>query len=110
MNGELRWDGLRVSVPEGMEPAVLDRGFVRLACPDRPRGRDADPALGAAFIQAARRMLAPKGSLWLVANRHLPYDAVLSDAFLEYNEIAGTPAFRVIHATKPRFQAAKPKR
>ena len=74
------------------------------------QGRDADPALGAAFIQAARRMLAPKGSLWLVANRHLPYDAVLSDAFLEYNEIAGTSAFRVIHATKPRFQPAKPKR
>lgn len=44
MTRELRWDGLRVSVPEGMEPAVLDRGFVRLACPDRPRGRDADPA------------------------------------------------------------------
>lgn len=74
------------------------------------QGRDADPALGAAFIQAARRMLAPKGSLWLVANRHLPYDAVLSDAFLEYHEIAGTSAFRVIHATKPRFQPAKPKR
>lgn len=74
------------------------------------QGRDADPALGAAFIQAARRMLAPKGSLWLVANRHLPYDAVLSDAFLEYHEVAGTPAFRVIHATKPRFQPAKPKR
>lgn len=74
------------------------------------QGRDADPALGAAFLQAARRMLAPKGSLWLVANRHLPYDAVLSDAFLEYHEIAGTSAFRVIHATKPRFQPAKPKR
>lgn len=68
------------------------------------QGRDADPALGAAFIQAARRMLAPKGSLWLVANRHLPYDAVLTDAFLEYHEVAGTNAFRVIHAVKPRFQ------
>lgn len=27
----LLWDGLRVAIPAGMEPAVLDRGFVRLA-------------------------------------------------------------------------------
>lgn len=72
-------------------------------------GRDADPALGAAFIQSARRMLAPNGSLWLVANRHLPYDAALSDAFLEYHEVAGTGAFRVIHASKPRFQPGRAK-
>ncbi len=65
-------------------------------------GRDADPGLGAAFIQAARRMLAPNGSLWLVANRHLPYDAALTDAFLEHREVAGDGAFRVIHALKPR--------
>jgi 16S rRNA (guanine1207-N2)-methyltransferase len=64
-------------------------------------GRDADPGLGAAFIQAARRMLAPSGALWLVANRHLPYDAALSAAFLEHREVAGDSAFRVIHAIKP---------
>jgi 16S rRNA (guanine1207-N2)-methyltransferase len=65
-------------------------------------GRVADPALGAAFIRAARRMLAFNGSLWLVANRHLPYDAVLSDCFLEVKEVASDGAFRVIHAQKPR--------
>lgn len=64
-------------------------------------GRDADPGLGAAFIQAARRMLAPSGALWLVANRHLPYDAALSATFLEHREVAGDNAFRVIHAIKP---------
>jgi 16S rRNA (guanine1207-N2)-methyltransferase len=64
-------------------------------------GRDADPGLGVAFIQAARRMLAPNGGLWLVANRHLPYDAALAAAFLEHREVAGDGAFRVIHATKP---------
>jgi 16S rRNA (guanine1207-N2)-methyltransferase len=64
-------------------------------------GRDADPGLGAAFIRAARRMLAPNGSLWLVANRHLPYDAALSECFLAHEEVAGDGAFRVIHATKP---------
>jgi 16S rRNA (guanine1207-N2)-methyltransferase len=69
-------------------------------------GRDADPALGAAFIRAARRMLAPNGSLWLVANRHLPYDAVLSESFLQYEDVAGDGGFRVIHAIKPK--RAKP--
>ena len=65
-------------------------------------GRDADPALGTAFIRAARRMLAPNGSLWLVANRHLPYDAALSEHFLAHEDVAGDGGFRVIHATKPK--------
>ena len=69
-------------------------------------GREADASLGAAFIRAARRMLAPDGSLWLVQNRHLPYDPVLSECFLEVQEVAGDGAFRVVHAQKPR--RAKP--
>lgn len=72
-------------------------------------GREAEPALGAAFIQAARRMLAPSGSLWLVANRHLPYETALSDCFLEHREVAGDGAFRVIHAIKPRFLTSRAK-
>ncbi len=55
--------------------------------------READPALGAAFIAAARRMLAPDGALWMVANRHLPYDAALSAAFLDVETIGGDTAF-----------------
>ncbi len=69
-------------------------------------GRTAEPALGAAFIRAARRMLAPDGSLWLVANRHLPYDAVLAECFLDVRDVAGDSRFRVIQAIKPR--RAKP--
>ncbi|NHB76211.1 class I SAM-dependent methyltransferase [Rhodobacter calidifons] len=65
-------------------------------------GRAADPALGAAFIRAAGRMLAQNGELWLVANRHLPYDAVLSDCFLTVEDLPGDSGFRVIHATRPR--------
>lgn len=69
-------------------------------------GRDADAGLGAAFITAARRMLAPDGVLWLVANRHLPYDAVLTALFLDVEEMAGDGTFRVIRAKKPK--RAKP--
>lgn len=64
-------------------------------------GRDADPALGLAFLQAARRMLAPDGTLWLVANRHLPYDAALRADFREIEEIGGDGAFRVTRAAYP---------
>ncbi len=70
------------------------------------KGREADPALGAAFIRAARRMLAPSGELWLVANRHLPYDAVLSESFLEVREVVTEGGFRVLQAIKPK--RAKP--
>jgi len=70
-------------------------------------GRDADPHLGVAFIGAARRMLAPDGVLWMVANRHLPYDAALSAAFMVVEDIGRDPAFRVIRAAKPR--RAKPR-
>lgn len=64
--------------------------------------RAADPGLGAAFIGAARRMLAPDGVLWLVGNRHLPYHQVLLDQFLEVEDIGGDPAFRLFRAAKPR--------
>lgn len=64
--------------------------------------READPALGLAFITAARRMMAPDGVLWLVANRHLPYDAALSAAFLDVTEVGGDSVFRLIRAAKPK--------
>ena len=68
-------------------------------------GRASDPGLGLAFIAAARRMLAPDGVLWMVANRHLPYDEALSTHFLEYETVAQTNAFRVTRAIKPRRPA-----
>ncbi|MCU0800794.1 MAG: methyltransferase [Rhodobacteraceae bacterium] len=64
-------------------------------------GRSADPALGIAFLQAARRMLAPSGVLWLVANRTLPYDPVLRTLFRGIDDIGGTPAYRLIRASGP---------
>ena len=63
--------------------------------------RAADPSLGRAFIAAAARLLAPQGGLWLVANRHLPYEAALAEAFGEVQEIAGDASFKVIEARRP---------
>lgn len=64
-------------------------------------GRSAEPALGVAFIEAAAGMLAPTGQLWLVANRHLPYEATLQARFGAVQEIAGDGRFKVLHASRP---------
>jgi 16S rRNA (guanine1207-N2)-methyltransferase len=40
-----------------------------------------DKALGQAFIHNAAKILRPGGACWLVANRHLPYEAALAAAF-----------------------------
>ncbi len=63
--------------------------------------RAASPELGRAFIDAARRMLAPRGDLWLVANRHLPYEAALRASFRDVAEVGTDPAFKVYHASHP---------
>ncbi|WP_108815448.1 class I SAM-dependent methyltransferase [Loktanella sp. Alg231-35] len=63
--------------------------------------RASDPSLGRAFIQAAARLLTPNGKLWMVANRHLPYEATMTECFRNVDTIAGNGAFKVFHATKP---------
>ena len=64
-------------------------------------GRTADPSLGRSFIQAAARLLTPNGKLWMVANRHLPYEATLTACFRNVDTIGGNSAFKVFHANKP---------
>lgn len=102
LRARFHWADATVWRPETLLDAVVMN-------PPFHTGREADPALGAAFIRAARRMLAPDGGLWLVANRHLPYDAVLAECFLEFKDISGDGAFRVIHAIKPRRDARRAK-
>lgn len=63
--------------------------------------RDADPSLGIAFLVAAHRMLAPSGTLYLVANRHLPYDRILATLFREVEAIGGDTAFKLTRAAFP---------
>ncbi|MEM9428878.1 MAG: class I SAM-dependent methyltransferase [Pseudomonadota bacterium] len=65
-------------------------------------GRAADPTLGVAFIRAAARLLKPKGVLWLVANRHLPYEKTLDAAFRTWEEAGSPGAFKVLRAQAPK--------
>ncbi len=65
-------------------------------------GRAAEPALGQAFIAAAASMLAASGSLWMVANRHLPYETALAEKFALVREEGGDNRFKILHAAKPK--------
>ena len=64
--------------------------------------RAADPSLGQAFITNAARALSQNGSLWLVANRHLPYETGLTSLFREVSEVGGDRRFKVLHAYRPK--------
>lgn len=59
-----------------------------------------DKALGQAFVQRAQQMLRDGGALWLVANRHLPYEALLAGAFSTVALRADGNGFKVYEATK----------
>ncbi len=61
-------------------------------------GKGGDPEIGRAFIRAARRALAPRGRLLMVANRHLPYEATLTQAFRAVRVLAEASGFKVIEA------------
>lgn len=75
---------------------------VVVANPPFHRGRIADPSLGRAFIASAAAALAPGGTLYLVANRHLPYENALNDRFARVDDLPGTTRFKLFRATRPR--------
>lgn len=64
-------------------------------------GRAATPALGQDFIRAAARLVAPRGRLLLVANRHLPYEPVLAERFGTVEVLVQDSAFKLFQATRP---------
>ncbi len=81
------------------EPKVKYDGVIMN--PPFHSGHASEPRLGQAFIAQAARILAPHGKLWMVANRHLPYETCLREHFRNVDEIAGNGAFKVFHATRP---------
>lgn len=72
-------------------------------------GRDADPSLGLRFIASAARALRPQGELWLVANKHLPYEPLLEELFEGFEMVEQHGGFKVLHAVgvKPKVHATQ---
>lgn len=72
--------------------------FIVANPPFHAQGRADRPDLGRAFLGAAADALAPRGRLWLVANRHLPYEAALQARFPTVRTVAQAEGFKVIEA------------
>ncbi|MEO5831052.1 MAG: class I SAM-dependent methyltransferase [Rhodanobacter sp.] len=81
----------------------VTRGLARrydaiVSNPPFHQGRADLPGLGRAFIVSAAEALRPDGRLLLVANRHLPYEAVLAARFHEVRTLVVQEGFKVIEA------------
>ncbi|MFV0410461.1 MAG: methyltransferase [Paracoccus sp. (in: a-proteobacteria)] len=89
---QFHWaDARSFALPEPVNAVIMNPPF--------HQGRSADPALGAAFIRSAARLLAGAGRLWMVANRHLPYEAELVRHFASVAEVGGDNRFKILTAT-----------
>lgn len=79
--------------------APPDLDFVVMNPPFHDGGSE-DKALGQVFIRAAAEMLRKGGRLRLVANRHLPYEAVLGETFSRVSSLGDTAGYKLYEATK----------
>ena len=74
--------------------------FIVTNPPFHAHGRADRPDIGKRFIEAAAAALRPRGRLFLVANRHLPYESVLDARFDVVRTLASASGFKVIEAVR----------
>lgn len=86
-------DAVTWEPPHKMDAVVMNPPF--------HTGRAAEPQVGQAFVASAARILSAHGQLWMVANRHLPYEAELRKCFAQVEEIGGDARFKLFHAMRP---------
>ncbi|WP_411834913.1 class I SAM-dependent methyltransferase [Pseudoxanthomonas mexicana] len=70
--------------------------------PFHTQGSAYRPDIGRRFIAVAAQALRPGGQLWLVANRHLPYEETLNEAFGQVRVAGERDGFKVIAAIRAR--------
>ena len=87
-------DVLDWTAPDPLDGVVMNPPF--------HKGKAGDPGLGQAFIARAARMLKPSGRLWMVANRHLPYEETVASLFANVIDLGGDTRFKLICAERPK--------
>lgn len=96
-------DDPRVTVTQAdvrrLDEAAGDLDFVVMNPPFHDGGHE-DRDLGVAFVRAAARLLRKGGTCWLVANRHLPYEKPLAEAFAHVEVRSDTGGYKVVEARK----------
>ncbi len=88
---EFHWQDVAAGLPRRYDTIVCNPPF-------HAQGAGERVDLGRAFIVAAAAALQPGGRLWLVANRHLPYEGVLDASFGSVRSVAQRGGFKVIEA------------
>ncbi|WP_309084269.1 class I SAM-dependent methyltransferase [Chelativorans sp.] len=75
---------------------VAHRYDVIVMNPPFHRSRAAEPDIGRAMIGIAAKTLKQRGRLFLVANRGLPYEAVMQTAFARHGELRRDGTYKVL--------------
>lgn len=91
---DVRWHDVTAGLPRRYDAIVSNPPF--------HQGRADEPQLGRAFIAAAAAALEPDGHLWIVANRHLAYEATLAAHFADLRVVVVRDGFKVIEASGVR--------
>ncbi len=81
------------------EPPLSNLDFVVMNPPFHDGGWE-DRTLGQAFVRRAAGALRKGGVLWMVANRHLPYEAILKELFATVDVRAERSGYKVVEARK----------
>jgi 16S rRNA (guanine1207-N2)-methyltransferase len=80
------------ALPEGLDFVVMNPPFHEAGWENKH--------LGQRFIEAAHRALKKGGTLWIVANLHLPYEAVLEPLFARAERRDSGGGYKVFEAKK----------
>jgi 16S rRNA (guanine1207-N2)-methyltransferase len=94
-NIDFRWHDVAAGLPDSYDFIVTNPPFHATQKTGRPE-------IGQRFIAVAAQALKLAGRLWLVANRHLPYEQVLNANFGSVRTVAERDGFKVIEAVKSK--------
>jgi 16S rRNA (guanine1207-N2)-methyltransferase len=78
---------------------LADLDFVVMNAPFHDAGIE-DKTLAQSFVKRAAEVLHKGGVLWLVANRHLPYEAILTPLFKRAELVIETGGYKIYEARK----------
>lgn len=90
---DFRWHDVTAGIDGRYDFIVSNPPFHTPAREDRPD-------IGQRFIAVAAQALRPGGRLFMVANRHLPYEQILNDSFGQVRVAAERDGFKVIVGTR----------